>query len=370
MKFKLNNILFAMRFRHWLAMLYMYKSQIHPHYYFKCILITICTFLRSGIRFFNRITCAFRPVNEIVAKTSIQEDPIFILGFWRSGTTHLHYLLAHDDHVATPTSRQTLVPEFDFLKRRRAIEILLDIILPEKRAMDGMKINQQSPQEEEIAMLVTNNYSPMIWLALPKSQKIWGRYFNFEQEDPSIRERWKANYIRFLKMVTSFHKKQLLLKSPTNTARIKLLLEMFPNAKFVHISRNPYEVFLSTRHFFNTLGKYMQLQTVSKEELDQIILDLYAQVNTHYLQEKEAIPEGQLCEVSYENLCKNPMEEIETIYQTLKIDRFDQVKPKLQAYLKTVKDYQPNAHQKLSETQRDRIYQHWERFFKLWNYDR
>src|SRR5271166_4955893 len=36
--------------------------------------------------------------------------PLFILGMWRSGTTHLHNLLAQDDRFAYPTTYQVCYP--------------------------------------------------------------------------------------------------------------------------------------------------------------------------------------------------------------------------------------------------------------------
>jgi omega-hydroxy-beta-dihydromenaquinone-9 sulfotransferase len=34
---------------------------------------------------------------------NVEHDPIFVLGHWRSGTTHLHELLALDNRLACPT---------------------------------------------------------------------------------------------------------------------------------------------------------------------------------------------------------------------------------------------------------------------------
>lgn len=36
--------------------------------------------------------------------------PLFVLGIWRSGTTHLHNLLAQDDRFAYPNTYQTSFP--------------------------------------------------------------------------------------------------------------------------------------------------------------------------------------------------------------------------------------------------------------------
>ena len=46
---------------------------------------------------------------------------------------------------------------------------------------------------------------------------------------------------------------RLLIKNPVYTARVGLLRVLFPNAKFVHIYRNPYIVFQSMKNFYHTL---------------------------------------------------------------------------------------------------------------------
>ena len=45
--------------------------------------------------------------------------PLFILGIWRSGTTHLHYLFAQDDRFAYPNNYQVSFPR-TFLTMERA----------------------------------------------------------------------------------------------------------------------------------------------------------------------------------------------------------------------------------------------------------
>lgn len=41
---------------------------------------------------------------------------------------------------------------------------------------------------------------------------------------------------------------RLLIKSPVHTGRVKTLLSIFPDAQFIYIHRNPYEVFQSALH--------------------------------------------------------------------------------------------------------------------------
>ncbi|MHA1758336.1 MAG: sulfotransferase, partial [Promethearchaeota archaeon] len=77
------------------------------------------------------------------------------------------------------------------------------------------------------------------------------RFVNFENVANKIKERWQKIYQYLLKKASYFMGgRQLILKNPVNTARVKLLLDMFLEAKFIHIYRNPYVVFASTLNFY------------------------------------------------------------------------------------------------------------------------
>ena len=46
--------------------------------------------------------------------------------------------------------------------------------------------------------------------------------------------------------------RRLLLKSPVHTSRIKILLQLYPDAQFVFIHRDPYTVFKSAANMADT----------------------------------------------------------------------------------------------------------------------
>src|SRR5687768_18104609 len=45
-----------------------------------------------------------------------------------------------------------------------------------------------------------------------------------------------------------------ILKSPPHTCRVPTLLRLFPDARFVHIVRDPYAVYPSTLHLWRILA--------------------------------------------------------------------------------------------------------------------
>ena len=60
------------------------------------------------------------------------EAPLFILGHYRSGTTHLHNLLALDPQFAAPTFFQALNPH-TFLSTERFVAPVADRLIARRR---------------------------------------------------------------------------------------------------------------------------------------------------------------------------------------------------------------------------------------------
>jgi hypothetical protein len=92
------------------------------------------------------------------------------------------------------------------------------------------------------------------------------------------------------------------LKSPHHTCRIKLLLDMFPDARFVHIHRNPYKVFQSSRRQIAVALRTNCLQHPDTQSIDAMIIRRYKMMYDVFFEERDLIPEGRFHEVSYEEL--------------------------------------------------------------------
>ncbi len=86
--------------------------------------------------------------NSIINNVQIDKEPIFVIGHWRSGTTHLQNILTRDPQWGYLNTIQSVFPNV-FL----TLEERLASLLPEqKRAMDNVKLDANTPSEEEIAL--------------------------------------------------------------------------------------------------------------------------------------------------------------------------------------------------------------------------
>src|SRR5262249_55445160 len=137
--------------------------------------------------------------------------------------------------------------------------------------------------------------------SFPRRADHYDRYLTFRGVPERELEEWKAAFLWFLRKLTLKHRRPLLLKSPTHTARIRLLLDLFPGARFVHIHRDPYLVFQSTEHLHRRLLLIDALQQPSADVGEQI-LQRYTRMYDAFFEERDLIPEGQFHEIRFDAL--------------------------------------------------------------------
>ena len=189
--------------------------------------------------------------------------------------------------------------------------------------------------------------------------KYYNDYIRFRNVDIEQLEKWKLNYkLLIKKALKNTRRERFLSKNPPNTGRIKILLEMFPNAKFIHIHRNPIEVFLSTQNFYKKMLPPLQLQDISQEEVDLMIIKIYKEMMNDYFEQKELIPTSNLVEVSYEQLEKKPNEVLGFIYDVLHLEGFTEAAPNFEKYTNNLKNYKKNKHA-ISRKQLDILIKEW-----------
>ena len=297
------------------------------------------------------------------------ETPLFILGHYRSGTTHLHNLLALDPQFAAPTLFQVFNPH-TFLTTERLAAPVVDRLIARRRFQDEMAQGAGMPSEDEFALCTMTALSPYMGWCFPGDGVDYDRYLTFRGVPDVEIARWKYALTTFFKKLTVRFGRQLLLKSPPHTARIRLLLSLFPDARFVHIHRNPYIVFASTRHTIRVTKPLYHFRERLAEDEDDRLISVYTEMYDFYFDERELIQEGRLCEVGYEELGREPVGVVGSIYESLGLPGFEEVRPRLESYLDSIAGYRKNRHEELPDPLLRRISQDWGRSFDEWGYQR
>ncbi len=302
-----------------------------------------------------------------IARAEICDDPVFVVGHWRSGTTLLHELMVLDDRFTYPDTYACFAPNH-FLLTRRWLPQCLRMLLPSRRPMDNVRVGWRRPQEDEFALCSLG--LPSLYLTWAFSNRPPQCLDSLEVQGlpPRQRNRWKRVFLWFLKCVTVQEPKPIVLKSPTHTCRVKTLLELFPNARFVHIVRNPYVVYPSMVNTLRRMYKYHGLQTPKYVGLEDFILGLFNRVYEDFERDRELIDPERFCEIRYEDLVADPIGQMRTVYEQLGLDRFDDVLPALQQHLCETADYKTNRYDLPAET-RQQITQHWGEVIRRYGYE-
>ncbi|MBM4284704.1 MAG: sulfotransferase [Deltaproteobacteria bacterium] len=294
--------------------------------------------------------------------------PVFILGHWRSGTTHLQNLLSLDEQFYAPSAFQMTFPHH-FLYSTPWGARHFDRFAPKKRPMDDMSFFARAPHEDEFGLAGLTAVSPYLTFLFPATGDAGLCALDPLRLPPEALQAWKSAFLYLLKKLTFHKNKRLLLKSPPHTGRVRVLLELCPGAKFVHIVRNPYEVYLSTRKLWLTSLSHSHLQVPESARLEGLILSWYQELYRLFERDRGLIPPGDLSELTYEDLVREPRRCLEKVYDELGLPGFERFWPRVSEYLETLRDYRRDTY-RLDRRTRETVVRHWGWAFDRFGYPR
>ena len=298
---------------------------------------------------------------------SAEAGPVFVLGHWRSGTTWLHTIMSRDPAFAAPNLYDVMFPS-TFMSSAHALRRLLPGMLPARRLFDNMSADPNLPQEDEFALAALTGCSPYLAYTFPRNWDFYDRFLTFDNVDSAALSRWKSAFRAYVHKLRVVYAAPILLKSPAHTARIRHILDTFPDARFVHIHRDPTEVFQSTRHMLSIGPPLMQLQRFDFTTIDEIILRRYAAMHDALLDQRGDIPKGRYCEISYEGLRRDPLGAVNEVYASLNLAELGGSVSALAPHLASAQPYSPNTFSPLSAALKDTIRARWARFYEAWSY--
>lgn len=346
----------------WIRLLMRNRFAVDPSCWYIAVIVTFVSFCHSLLRVVQGAIYGRR-----IRATVIEHPPIFILGHWRTGTTLLHELMILDERHSFPTTYECMDPNH-FLLTEGLFTRWLKFLMPSRRPMDNMRAGFDRPQEDEFALCMLGAESPYFTIAFPNRPPQCQEYLDPAGLKGQDLRTWKRTFLSFLKQVTFRNPRRLVLKSPPHTARIAILKEMFPDALFIHIMRDPYVVFPSTVNLWRALYRTHGLQKPTFAGLEEHVLSTFTHMHQKLEEGKKLLDPGQFYELKYEDLVRDPAHELAKLYDHFQLGGFPKVLPRLREYLAANDGYETNRYQ-LTPQQRDEISRRWGTVIQRYGYE-
>jgi hypothetical protein len=266
--------------------------------------------------------------------------PVFVLGIFRSGTTILHRLLGEDPENRTlphwesfdPTPRpegpgRAQVTLSRFLK-------MADVISPNIKAIHPM----DAFQTDECRGMFTNVFrTPQ----LNVQYRVNGYVDWLFEQDATIAYRHHRRQLQL-----AYHQrpygKRFVLKDPTHTFFVDAILEVFPDARFLFIHRDPVDTLSSI------CSLHAYARSVFSSDVDAHALG--AELSSSYLVNRlepalervDQLPRGRVAHLRAPDLSRDPVGTIASAYRTLGMELGGQARRAMRDYM-IQKRLQPGA---------------------------
>lgn len=287
------------------------------------------------------------PLSRARFRRQLQEatpaDPLFIIGHWRSGTTLMHEMLMLDERYFCPTTYQCFAPGH-FLLTEGLITSALSWIMPDKRPMDNVAAGWHRPQEDEFALANMGAPSPYRRMAFPVTSPAAPEALDVSRLPPDELDRWRDSLRTFLRMLAVRDPRQPVLKSPPHTARMGVLAEMFPAAKFLHVVRDPFVVYPSTLRLWQSLHHVQALQVDPGNTLEEYVFAAFDEMYAAFERDRHQIAAERLHEIRYEDLVADPVGRMHEAYDRLGLGDFDRVRDRFEEQARSMKGYKTNTY--------------------------
>ncbi len=359
----LSHPLLGSGLRNYLRLLFVNRFRIDPRFSLKLIFSLTTVLFWTPLRLLESALLHKRIKNTEV------KSPIIILGHPRSGTTYLHYLLAADPNLAYSNTYQVFMPRI-FYFFGKYIGKMMDPLMPKKRAMDNLSMGAFKPTMDEFALANLSDASWCNGFYFPKNiNRYFTKYVVFDGSNTTESKRYKKNHLWFAKkMQLRYPGKQLIIKSAATSSRIKELLDIFPDARFMHIYRNPYETYRSTERLYEKILPMFGFHKVSNAFIEEYIIESYKAYHQKWFAEKNLIPSGRLVEFAFEDFIINPLPHLTKAYKELNLNLSDDTVDAFKKVATSHTGYQQNKYSSIPDDAKQKVRKHWDFCFAQWGY--
>jgi hypothetical protein len=276
---------------------------------------------------------AYRTQRPEVLEQQVQQ-PLFILGLPRTGTTILYELIAQDPDFRSaaswevskpvPPAAQETFSSDSRIKHTDRLMSLMEKLAPGFRAIHA--IEAKLPQEC-VYLLASHFISEQYCYMYNIPQyRAWAL-----DQDMTAAYQWHADFLRHLQV--DYSSERWVLKTPAHLAYLKDLFKQYPDAAVIWTHRRPVDAVASFSSLTSTLhGGF-------SDSVDPLVTgpgeyEHYSKVVDRGMAQRNALDPGRFFDVSYSAICSDPVSVVESIYAHFGWDFGSEAQAKMHAYIK------------------------------------
>ena len=247
--------------------------------------------------------------------------PVFIVGHWRSGTTHLANLLSRSGAFGILSPMAVGLPA-EALGLGRIARPFVEQFLPTHRLIDEIALRSDMPQEDELAMANLSTLSCQHGIYTPdRLIEAFDRGLFGTDVGADAHARWARTLERYVaKMTWAAGGRPLLIRNPASSTRIAAIHAIWPDARFIHIHRDPHAVFGSSVAMFGTLLRELAIGPTRGADPRALVRHVYPRLVSALLEASETVPPSAFVSVSHEALSRHPLETVAAIADAIGLD--------------------------------------------------
>lgn len=345
----------------WVRLLVACRCRIGPRYWLRLaaamgtsLLATLIT-LPERVLLWPVLAAKFRGTAPTYTP---RRDAIVIVGYFRSGTTHLHNLLSTHPDIVTPRWVQAMSPH-GFWLSWGFLRLALVPFLPNTRPQDDVGFGPDWPAEDDFAH---NNWALASTLpgrlVLPQARAQWAAFSTLAGLPDRDLSRWRRVTAAFAWKVgvASRGRRHLLLKSPSHTGKVAELHRLFAGrVRFVHISRDAGDVVRSNVAMHARLGGQSLQPLPRDEETREAVIREYVEAETRFQSDAAALPPDRAVRLGYDELVAAPIAAFARVCEATGLAWDDRVRARAERYLAEVGTYEARARTAAAEPSDPRL---------------
>jgi LPS sulfotransferase NodH len=257
--------------------------------------------------------------------------PVFVLATPRSGTTYLHQLLALDEErFTTPKLYQTIAPSIvlertlDWLGRLegpagRGLGSLVDAV--DRRMFtdwDGIHRVSLKSMEEDESLFVYNLATPALYLLFPFVEKLPELGEVTRLGEHAVRG-MARDYVATLRRWAYLARDERvpLIKNVLLASRLPVADLAFPDARYVHVVRDPRDAVPSALSMFYAMWQTHSPDIARDSAETRALADLFLEHYRLLCAERHRRPPDRWVTVQYDALVREPVATLEKLYAAL-----------------------------------------------------